>query len=239
MDDEETSAVLQAVKDAAKRVADAEMAVVNSKDEERKIVASNLAEFASEADQVAKSRLSAAAAALASAQKAEAEAAADLERAREKSGEKWADGNVDDAVERLESAKAGALAGLTGAFVSTPLVLSMGLGVWPALFSQFYTGATCLLFGVCYRYAMRRDQGNKHLKSGTVAAFVVSRALGQVDLIQSIAAGGGSQGDLLSRGLFSIATGALAIGFAAVALDWAFTKELVLPFPSTGDKGKK
>lgn len=38
--------------------------------------------------------------------------------------------------------------------------------------------ATCALFGVCYRYMVRRDTQNTHLKGGVVAAFGLTRGEG-------------------------------------------------------------
>jgi hypothetical protein len=35
--------------------------------------------------------------------------------------------------------------------------------------------ATCALFGVCYRYMVRKDVQNLHLKGGVVAAFGLTR----------------------------------------------------------------
>ena len=72
--------------------------------------------------------------------------------------------------ERIESAKAGAAAGLGGAAAALPLALSAGgdsaaaalLGLAPA-------GLASGLLGVTYRYAVRQDAANLQLKVGACA----------------------------------------------------------------------
>ena len=38
---------------------------------------------------------------------------------------------------------------------------------------------SCALFGVVYRYALRSDLGNPHLRGGAFAAFGLTRHLGE------------------------------------------------------------
>lgn len=67
--------------------------------------------------------------------------------------------------ERQESVKAGLIAAAAGAIASLPLVPANG-GVAPAvgLLSTLSVAASCLLMGIVYRYALRKDLGNSQLK---------------------------------------------------------------------------
>lgn len=97
--------------------------------------------------------------------------------------------------ERLESLKAGILAGfsLVVAFGFTILANIWLSAHWSILaslkvdrpdFPWFFSGAIAamsgFLFGVTYRYIIREDE-NPHLKSGAVLAFGLVRGLAQVD----------------------------------------------------------
>lgn len=67
---------------------------------------------------------------------------------------------------------------LAGLAASLPVALA-GRGPDSSLVSLVVSEgailATCALFGVCYRYMIRRDTGNTHLKGGVVAAFGLTR----------------------------------------------------------------
>lgn len=66
--------------------------------------------------------------------------------------------------EKVESAKAGAIAGAGGTLASLPYILAAG---HPPLASALSVGtclASCLLFGVTFRYAVRQDLQNLQLK---------------------------------------------------------------------------
>jgi len=99
--------------------------------------------------------------------------------------------------ERIESLKAGALAGfsalltfgiilLGNSFILArqfELLASLQIEVWG--WEVGFRGAIALisgfLFGVTYRYIIRQDQ-NSHLKDGAVLAFGLVRAFGQIDV---------------------------------------------------------
>lgn len=76
---------------------------------------------------------------------------------------------VDKDAERLESVKAGVVAGLAGAAAFIPLTMGRD---WPAFFVGVGSvGLSAALLGVTFRYAVRRDSTNVQLKSGVVGAF--------------------------------------------------------------------
>lgn len=79
--------------------------------------------------------------------------------------------SIDKDKERLESAKAGAVAAVVGTLAEIPFALSQVSGIEQLLLPLGIAFASCALFGVTFRYAVRRDLDDSHLKSGAVAAF--------------------------------------------------------------------
>ncbi len=77
--------------------------------------------------------------------------------------------------ERIESAKAGAVAAVGGLLGSLPYLATAGHGVSSAALSAAQIFASCLLFGVTFRYVLAADKDNIQLKSGAVAAFGMVR----------------------------------------------------------------
>ncbi|MEA5464786.1 hypothetical protein [Leptothoe sp. PORK10 BA2] len=92
--------------------------------------------------------------------------------------------------ERIESLKAGSIAGAVGIAISLVLV---GLDSFPqgdsfltqaillqAIQRLAIAAVCCFLFGVTYRYIIRQDS-NPHLRSGAVGAFALTRSLSQLE----------------------------------------------------------
>ena len=72
--------------------------------------------------------------------------------------------------------QAAAVSAIAGTFVSLPFTIAVDGGLTVgALLSQAGILLSCVLFGVTYRYAVRRDVGNLQLKSGVAAAFGLVR----------------------------------------------------------------
>lgn len=68
------------------------------------------------------------------------------------------------------------MSAIAGTFASLPFTLAVDGGLsLGALLSQASILVSCSLFGVTYRYAVRRDLGNLQLKSGVAAAFGLVR----------------------------------------------------------------
>lgn len=89
----------------------------------------------------------------------------------------------------MESGKAAAIAGVGGTLGSLPYLLTMGSPPLAAAASIAAVAASCMLFGVTYRYALRQDLRDGHLKGGVVAAFGLVRGLAQADAVQQAAGG--------------------------------------------------
>lgn len=136
--------------------------------------------------------------------------------------------------ERLESARAGALAGFTFAIVvaiatslnnwaASSLQLGILTGVratWAYFVPDFLSG---FLFGVTYRYAVRGDR-NSFLKDGVAGAFALVRTLAAVEAAER----------------WSVAVPWAIASFAAFfacryLLEWAIARQWVRPLLS-GDR---
>lgn len=146
--------------------------------------------------------------------------------------------DTPDQVERLESLKAGIVAGssLLFAFIFTTLVNSLffakyfvalnTFAVEPSNVQWLLSGAVAvicgLLFGVTYRYCVRGDR-NFHLKSGAVLAFGGVRGLTQLDI------GLNTSGSVLP---FVVMAGESILWFtiAAIILNWAIGRGWVKSF---------
>ena len=74
-------------------------------------------------------------------------------------------------VERIESGKAGAVAAVGGLLGSLPYLATAGHGLVSTVVSAGQIFASCLLFGVTFRYVLAAGKDNTQLKGGVVAAF--------------------------------------------------------------------
>lgn len=130
--------------------------------------------------------------------------------------------------ERLESGKAAALAAAGGLVGALPFLLSAATPGLQGLLSLAASAAACMLFGVTYRYAVRQDSTNLHLRGGAVAAFALVKALGAADVIQATA----ESGEVLSLSVIGnsalyAAQCMLVFGFAAAAVEAGFSNSIV------------
>ncbi|KAL9246631.1 hypothetical protein vseg_020142 [Gypsophila vaccaria] len=143
------------------------------------------------------------------------------------------EGNIDAQrdEERWESVKAATISALVGTLAAAPIYISK-MDVSPQLMLHLgITLVSCALFGVTFRYAVRRDLDNIQLKTGTAAAFAFVKGLATLS--------GASPLELTSASLFSHALDAtfyvsqdlLIFVFAAVTLDFCFKTRIVSPFP--------
>lgn len=151
------------------------------------------------------------------------------------------------ATERVESLKAGAVAAFAvffgfGAIAAVnSLILAQRFDSLASLqvrsidlnFAFRWTMALLggFLFGVTYRYAIRRDV-NPQLKSGVVLAFGLVRAFGQLDAGLFFEAGKmPAWQELLPFAIRSVESVVL-FAIAALVLDWAIGRSWIKPFDS-------
>ena len=234
--DPDAASMVQRVADAARSVAELQMeqdrlrealeeaeTSVQSSQEDRERQAASEA-----ADLIAKGELKAAELRLRAAQ-----LEAEMAEAQRSSAEM----NLDLEAERVESAKAGALAALGAVLGSLPLVTnttSSGLGI---LLQTGGTGVSAFLFGLVYRYVLRGEMQNVQLKSGVVAAFGLVRAIGQTSEYLATfddAMDMQSVGRLLTESVESI----ILFGFAAAAVEIAISRKILQPYGRVAD-GKR
>ncbi|GJM99327.1 hypothetical protein PR202_ga16417 [Eleusine coracana subsp. coracana] len=142
-------------------------------------------------------------------------------------------GDIDKDSERLESVKAAAVSSIVGVLASLPISF-YAVHNLPELFVQSsVVFISCALFGITFRYAVRRDLDNIQLKTGAPAAFAFVRGLA---LLES----GSRTFELSTDALMSIAlSGAVSVVEnififlpAAVALDYCFKMRILSPFPA-------
>lgn len=133
--------------------------------------------------------------------------------------------------ERVESIKAALLSAIVGTLAGLPISLSRITSNSELILPLSITFISCALFGVTFRYAVRRDLDNFQLKSGTSAAFGVVKGLATL--------GGGPPLELDAASFWSHAfDGAIYVSenlliflFAGVGLDLCFKLRILSPFP--------
>lgn len=81
------------------------------------------------------------------------------------------DGGLDRDEERLESVKAAAISAIVGTLAGLPIFLTQATDTSQLVLPTAITFFSCALFGVTFRYTIRRDLDNIQLKTGTSAAF--------------------------------------------------------------------
>jgi len=157
------------------------------------------------------------------------------------------DSSSFSAAERLESLKAGAVAafGVFWGFGAIALVNSLilaqrwdflaGLQVRAIDLNFAFKGSIALLagflFGVTYRYGIRRDT-NPQLKSGVVLAFGLVRAFGQLDAGLLFEAGKMPALQELLPFVVRSVESVLLFAIAGFVLDWAIGRSWIKPFDS-------
>ncbi|KFK28973.1 hypothetical protein AALP_AA7G072100 [Arabis alpina] len=147
--------------------------------------------------------------------------------------------SIDKDKERLESAKAGAIAAAVGTIAELPFALSQVSSIEQLLLPLGVAFASCALFGVTFRYAVRRDLDDSHLKSGAVAAFGFVKGLGMLSRGPPLEL---SWESIVSHGIDGavlVSQSVLIFAFASIALDFCFKMNLLRPFPSSSPTQSK
>lgn len=147
-------------------------------------------------------------------------------------------GEIDKEAERLESVKAASISALVGTLASLPITLVHANDLPQLVLPLSITFASCALFGVTFRYAVRRDLDNFQLKTGTAAAFGFVKGLATLN--------GGAPLELNTESFVAHGVnGALLVSqelvvflFAAVGLDLCFKLRLLSPFPIRSSNAK-
>lgn len=128
----------------------------------------------------------------------------------------------------MESGKAAAAAAVGGVLGTLPLVLTDSAPLLAKALTFGSSVATCVLFGVVYRYAIAADRSNTQLKAGAVAAFGLTRGLALAE--SSLKGVAVIDGDAVATAALAAGQSMLVIGFAVVALEYAMQQEMVKGF---------
>ncbi|KAI0514298.1 hypothetical protein KFK09_010333 [Dendrobium nobile] len=138
---------------------------------------------------------------------------------------------ISKEVERLESIKAASISSIVGTLASLPLSLYQATS-----FTVFALHTTIIfigtaLFGVTFRYTIRRDIDNFQLKTGTSAAFGIIKGLAEIEAGKPVELNLGSFVSHSIHGAVSVSENIIIFTAAAIALDFCFKMRLLSPFP--------
>lgn len=150
----------------------------------------------------------------------------------DENGPEYARGEeINKSEERLESAKAATVSAVIGTLASLPISLYQDTSYAQLSLHLAIIFVSCALFGVTFRYTVRRDLDNIQLKTGTSAAFGFVRGLA------ALGAGKPLELDISSLISYSL-DGAVYVSesvfiflSASIALDFCFKTQLLSPFP--------
>ena len=156
--------------------------------------------------------------------------------------QKWENGVEDEFGEKIESVKSAIFAAVGGTIAVLPVAIIRGaLLHYNAEWEFNYYGLLILtapLFGITYRYAIRRDN-NPNLKQGVIGAFVITRAVATVkvdDICSSIPLNCGPPfylftDQMLIHGLVNFAEAGICFGGSAYLMETLFKSKLLSKFP--------
>ncbi|KAK9076626.1 hypothetical protein SSX86_004960 [Deinandra increscens subsp. villosa] len=124
--------------------------------------------------------------------------------------------------EKLESVKAASISAIVGTLASLPLSITHVTNTHDLTVSVAITIITCALYGATYRYTIRRDLDDFHLKTGTSAAFGIVKGVATVDGQPSL--------DALS-GAICVFENVIIFLLVAAGLDICYKMGILSPFP--------
>ncbi|KAK7279320.1 hypothetical protein RJT34_24368 [Clitoria ternatea] len=138
---------------------------------------------------------------------------------------------IDRDEERWESVKAASISALVGTFSGLPICFTHVTDTTQLLLPFAINFISCALFGVTFRYTVRRNLDDVQLKTGVAAAFGVVKGLATL--------GGGPllepnfESFLLQaqNGTVYVLESLFIFAFSAVALDYCLKTRLLSTFP--------
>ncbi|GLJ54444.1 hypothetical protein SUGI_1169360 [Cryptomeria japonica] len=145
---------------------------------------------------------------------------------------KWGESEIDEDAERMESIKALTVSALVGTFASIPIALFQAESIGGLFIREAIVFISCALFGVTYRYTVRRNLENIQLKTGTVVAFGLVRGLSRFEAELPVDFDVNAILLHAPDAAFMVGEGILVFIAAAIALDYFMKIDLLSPFPS-------
>ncbi|KAL8216604.1 hypothetical protein R6Q57_023441 [Mikania cordata] len=137
--------------------------------------------------------------------------------------------------ERFESIKAASISAIVGTLAGLPISLTQAANTSQLILPSVITLISCALFGVTFRYAVRRDLDNFQLKTGTSAAFGFVKGLATLGGGPPMELDVGSVTSHALTGAVYISENLLIFLFAAVGLDFCIKLGILSPFPIETD----
>ncbi|KAK6162226.1 hypothetical protein DH2020_002067 [Rehmannia glutinosa] len=134
--------------------------------------------------------------------------------------------------ERLQSVKAASISAVIGTLAELPICLTRVTTNSQLILPLAITFVSCALFGVTFRYAIRRDLDNFQLKSGTSAAFAFVKGLGMLEAGAPLELDAGSILSHAFNGAIYVSESLLVFLFAGVALDFCIKLRILSSFPN-------
>ncbi|KAL6177803.1 hypothetical protein ACLB2K_049325 [Fragaria x ananassa] len=164
----------------------------------------------------------------------------EAERALTQTGDEFGNGyastetenwEIDKDQEKLESIKAASVAALVGTVAGLPFSFTQVSNSSELILPLAITFISCALFGVTFRYAIRRDLDNGHLKTGAPAAFGVVKGLAILEAGKPLELNTDSLISHAFDGAVCVSENLFVFLSAAVALDYLFKTRFLSPFP--------
>ncbi|KAL5201808.1 hypothetical protein ABZP36_036162 [Zizania latifolia] len=141
-------------------------------------------------------------------------------------------GDIDEDSERLESVKAAAVSSVVGVLASLPISFYEAHDLSQLFVQLSVIFISCALFGVTFRYAIRRDLDNVQLKTGAAAAFAFVRGLAMMESGVPFEPSTDALISLVLDGAISVVENIFTFLPAAIALDYCFKMRFLSPFPT-------
>ncbi|XP_058085212.1 uncharacterized protein LOC131232755 [Magnolia sinica] len=139
--------------------------------------------------------------------------------------------DLDKDMERLESVKAASVSALVGTLAGLPISFSQATSSTQLILHLAVIFISCALFGVTFRYTIRRDLDNIQLKTGTSAAFAFTKGLAELEAGQPLEFTSGSILSHAVDGALDVSENLFIFIFASISLDYCFKMRLLSPFP--------
>lgn len=140
-------------------------------------------------------------------------------------------GDVDEDNERIESVKAAAVSSVVGVLASLPISFYEVEDLPQLFLRSSIVFISCALFGVTFRYAVRRDLDNIQLKTGAPAAFAFVRGLALLESGRTLELSNDTLVSVTLDAAVSVVENIFIFLPAAVALDYCFKMRFLSPFP--------
>ncbi|XP_057786259.1 uncharacterized protein LOC131003735 [Salvia miltiorrhiza] len=225
---EENKALLQGLEQASSRVeiAKRQLAEIQKQEAEAMIMREYIDQLESKASEIAECQKE-----ISEARAMVEEAELSLNGAGGYASKEMETGISNNDKERLQSVRAASVSAVIGTLAELPISLSRVSSNSQLILPLAITFVSCALFGVTFRYAIRRDLDNFQLKAGTSAAFGFVKGLAMLESGAPLELDASSIVSHAFDGAVYVSESLLIFLFAGVALDFCIKLRILSPFP--------